>query len=52
MVLIFFITDDVNFFPLFYFLNYESMITHLKETWKIQKKVTYSTAKYYNYFLN
>lgn len=40
MVLIFFITDDVNFFPLFYFLNYESMITHLKEPWEIQNKVT------------
>ena len=35
---------------LYYFLNYESMLTHLQETWKIQKKVTYSSTKYYNYF--
>ena len=27
---------------LFSFLNYESMITHLQETWKIQNKVTQS----------
>ena len=27
----------------FYFLNYESMITQLQETWKIQNKVTYSS---------
>ena len=26
------------------FLNYESMITHLQETWKSQNKVTYLTA--------
>ena len=28
------------------------MITHLQETWKIQNKVTYSFAMYYNYFLS
>ena len=32
------------------FLNYESMITHLEETWKIQNKVTYSSIIYCNYF--
>ena len=26
------------------------MITHLQETWKIQKKATYSTTIYYNKF--
>ena len=31
-------------------LNYENMITHLQETWKIQNKVTYSSTIYYNYF--
>ena len=36
-------------FP-FYFLNYENMTTHLQDTWKIQKKVTYSPTMYYNYF--
>ena len=37
---------------LFYFLNYDSMITHLQETWKIQNKITYigSSTVYYNYF--
>ena len=25
------------------FLNYESMVTHLQETWKIQNKITYSS---------
>ena len=29
---------------LFCFLNYENMITHLQETWKIQSKVTYSST--------
>ena len=33
-----------------YFLNYESMITHLQKTWKIQNKVAYSSTIYYNYF--
>ena len=28
----------------FYFLNYENMITHLQEFWKIQNKVTYSST--------
>ena len=32
------------FFLLFYFLNYESMITHLHKTGKIQNKVTYSST--------
>ena len=35
---------------MFMFLNYESMMTHLQETWKIQNKVTYSSTIYYNYF--
>ena len=26
------------------------MITHLKETWKIQNEVKYSSTIYYNYF--
>ena len=30
----------------FYFLNYENMITHLQETWKIQNKVTHSSTIY------
>ena len=34
------------------FLNYESMITHLQEAWKIQNKVTYSSTIYYNYVLS
>ena len=38
-------------FLFFIFLNYES-ITHLQETWKIQKKVTCSSTIYYNCFLN
>ena len=37
-------------FFFFSFLNYESMITHLQEMWKIQNKVTYSSTTYYNYF--
>ena len=40
------------FLFLFYFLNYESMITHLQETWKIQNKVTYSSTTGYSYFLS
>ena len=35
-----------DFFFLFYFLNYENMITHLQETWKIQNKVTHSSMIY------
>ena len=31
------------------FLNYENMITHLQETWKILNKVTYSFTIYYNF---
>ena len=46
----------LSFIPFFFFflifLNYESMITHLQETWKIQNKVTYSSDIYYNYFLS
>ena len=34
----------------FSFLNYESMITHLQKTWKIQNKVAYSSTIYYNSF--
>ena len=33
-------------FFLFYFLNYENMVTHLQETWKIQNKVTHSSTIY------
>ena len=40
------------FLNILYFLNYESMITHLQETWKIHNKVTYSSTIYYNYFLS
>ena len=42
-----------NVFPSFWFsfLNYECMITHLQETWRIQSKVTYSSTIYDNYFL-
>ena len=40
------------FLFLFYFLNYESMITHFQETWKIRNKVTYSSTTCYNYFLS
>ena len=28
------------------FLNYESTVTHLQETWKIQNKVTYGSTIY------
>ena len=34
------------------FFNYENMITHSQETWKIQNKLTYSFTVYYNYFLS
>ena len=34
------------------FLNYETMVTYLQETWKIQNKVTYSSTIYYTYFLS
>ena len=43
-------------FPFLFFFffvclfNYESMIKHLQETWKIQNKVTYSATVHYNYF--
>ena len=37
------------FFSLFYFLN-EGITTHLKETWKIPNKITYSSSKYCSYF--
>ena len=52
-------TDDTilplnffKFFFIFYFLNYESMITHLTETWKIQNTVikAYNSTIYYNSF--
>ena len=33
---------DSFFLFLFYFLNYESVVIHLHETWKIQNQVTYS----------
>ena len=42
---------EANLFKyMFIFFNYESMMTHLQETWKIQNKVTYSSTIYYNYF--
>ena len=31
---------------LYYFLNYESMLTHLQETWKIQNKLTCNSTVY------
>ena len=39
------------FFPLFLFLffNYENMITHLQETWKIQNKVTFFFVQLLNH---
>lgn len=43
---IFFIVNSV--FSL-YFLNYESIITHLREAWKIQNKVACSSTIEYNY---
>ena len=36
------------YFYLSIFSNYENMITHLQETWKILNKVTYSPTIYYN----
>ena len=42
-------TSTFVFVVVFNFFNYESMVTHLQETWKIQK-VTYSSTMYYNYF--
>ena len=33
----------------FFFFNYESTITPLQETWKIQNKVTYSSTISYNF---
>ena len=50
-----------SFLLLSYFLNYESMITHLQETWKILNELSsiyiyiklqaiYSSAIYDNYF--
>lgn len=40
-----------SFFSLlFYFLNYEKMITHLPETWKIQTNDTYSSTIYFIIF--
>ena len=43
---IFFVVNSV--FSL-YFLNYESIITHLQEAWKIQNRVAYSSTIEYNY---
>ena len=36
------------FSNVFNFLNYESMIIHLQETWKLQNKITYSSTVYCN----
>ena len=47
-----------SFFWLFFFLNYESMTTHLQEIWKIHNKATLFCIficikiTYYNYFLS
>ena len=42
---------EANLFKYFFiFFNYESRITHLQDTWKIQNKVTYSSTIYHNYF--
>ena len=38
------------FYFFFIFLNYEKMITHLLETWKIQNNGTCSSTVYFNYF--
>ena len=38
------------FYFFFIFFNYEKMITHLPETWKIQNNGTYSSTIYFNYF--
>ena len=35
------------FFFLFYVLNYESMITQLQESWRVQNKVTYSSTMWW-----
>ena len=45
----------LNFFQkldnfIFSFLNYESKITHLQETWKKQNKLTYSSTLHYSYY--
>ena len=40
----------IKLFFHFYSFNYESMITHLQETCKIQNKVNYNSTIYYNYF--
>ena len=42
MDILIFLDSQFFFFFLFYLLNYQSIITHLQETWKIQNKVTYS----------
>ena len=42
--------DFFYFFEFFIFFNYESMMTHLQETGKMQDKVTYSSTSYYNFF--
>ena len=38
------------FLNIFNPLNYESMISHLQATWKIQNKFAYSSTVYCNYF--
>ena len=42
MDILIFLDSQFFFFFLFYLLNYQSIITHLQKTWKIQNKVTYS----------
>ena len=42
--------EGILYFLVLSFLYYETMITHLQESWKIQNKVTYSSTIYYNDF--
>ena len=46
---ILFLSFLISFFSSF--VNCESMITYLQETWIIQNKVAYNSTIYYNYFL-
>ena len=39
-----------SIFNFSYFSNYENIITHLQQTWKIQNKVTHGSTIYYNCF--
>ena len=41
--------NSIQLFKIFYFLNYESMIMHVQEIWKIQNKVTYSSTMWVSF---